>query len=189
MSITKQCNHSQKIKRSKKVMLRSEEIGKEGKSVFPLYNPQQFKLESMVTPVPKPQEVQKVEPVVRQPEATEQVADTAPVATPPKVDYATDLFNMLSMDGPNENGSETASADDNAWAGFQSAQEASTAEKTVPPKPVESSNKSNSGLEDLFKDTPIITPSVSEKPQKDVKNDIMSLFEKVSSAFCFLIRI
>lgn len=131
-----------------------------------------------VTPVPKPQEVQKVEPVVRQPEATKQAADTTPVATPPKVDYATDLFNMLSMDGPNENGSETASADDNAWAGFQSAQEASTAEKTVPPKPVESSNKSNSGLEDLFKDTPIITPSVSEKPQKDLKNDIMSLFEK-----------
>ena len=26
---------------------------------------------------------------------------------------------MLSMDGPSENGSEAASPDDNAWAGFQ----------------------------------------------------------------------
>ena len=76
-------------------------------------------LPGQVTPVPKPQEVQKVEPVVRQPEATKQAADTTPVATPPKVDNATDHFNMLSMDGPNENGSETASADDNAWACFQ----------------------------------------------------------------------
>lgn len=128
-----------------------------------------------VTPVPNPQ-VQK-EPVVQQPEATKQVADTTPVATPPKVDYATDLFNMLSLDGPNQNGSEAASADENAWAGFQSAQESSTAEKTAPAKPVESNNQPNSGLEDLFKDTPLVTPS-SEKPQKDLKNDIMSLFEK-----------
>ena len=56
---------------------------------------------------------------MQQPEASKPVADTTPVATPPKVDYATDLFNMLSLDGPNENGSEAASADDNAWAGFQ----------------------------------------------------------------------
>lgn len=42
----------------------------------------------------------------------------APIASPPKVDFATDLFNMLSMDGPSENGSDTCH-DDNAWAGFQ----------------------------------------------------------------------
>lgn len=39
--------------------------------------------------------------------------------SPPKVDYATDLFNMLSMDGPGENASGAASGDDNTWAGFQ----------------------------------------------------------------------
>ena len=45
---------------------------------------------------------------------------SAPVAAPPpKVDYATDLFSMLSMDGPSENGIESSSADDNSWAGFQ----------------------------------------------------------------------
>ena len=56
------------------------------------------------------------------PAATPSSAPVAspPAPTPPKVDYATDLFNMLSMDGSNENGSEAASADDNAdWAGFQ----------------------------------------------------------------------
>lgn len=46
-------------------------------------------------------------------------------------------------------------------------------------------NKSQTspGIEDLFNDAPSITPSsATAKPQKDVKNDIMSLFEKV----CFL---
>lgn len=38
--------------------------------------------------------------------------------SPPKVDYATDLFNMLSMDGSGENAT-IASGDDNTWAGFQ----------------------------------------------------------------------
>ena len=43
-----------------------------------------------------------------------------PAPTPPNVDYATDLFNMISMDGSNENGLEVAFADDNAdWASFQ----------------------------------------------------------------------
>ncbi|GMY31665.1 ADP-ribosylation factor GTPase-activating protein AGD5 [Fagus crenata] len=137
-----------------------------------------------VAPVPKPQHVEKIEPALADPqgEATKQALDAASVIAPPKVDYATDLFNMLSMDGPSdgpsENGLEAASPDDNAWAGFQSAEEASTAEKTGPTKPVESSPQSTSGIEDLFKDSPSVLPSVSEKPKKDVKNDIMSLFEK-----------
>lgn len=39
-------------------------------------------------------------------------------AVAPEVDYATDLFNMLSMDGSSENAAG-ASGDDDAWAGFQ----------------------------------------------------------------------
>ncbi|KAF3453609.1 hypothetical protein FNV43_RR04049 [Rhamnella rubrinervis] len=131
-----------------------------------------------VASVPRTQDVQKVEPVVPQAEVTKQATDTAPAAIPPKVDFATDLFNMLSMDGPNENGLEAAPADDNSWAGFQSAEEASTADNIAPPKPDESNTKSTSGIEDLFTDSPLLTPSVPQKPQKDVKNDIMSLFEK-----------
>lgn len=71
-----------------------------------------------VTPVPTTQDVQKVEPVMPQAPVAKKAAESAPATTPPKVDYATDLFNMLSMDGPNENGSETA-VEDNSWAGFQ----------------------------------------------------------------------
>ena len=74
-----------------------------------------------VTPVPKPQHVEKIESAaaVAQDEATKQALDAASVVSPPKVDFATDLFDMLSMDGPSENGLEVASPDDNAWAGFQ----------------------------------------------------------------------
>lgn len=123
--------------------------------------------------------IQKPEPAVVQVELIKPAVDATPAISPPKVDFATDLFNMLSMDAPSENDSDAASADDNAWAGFQSAEHASTAVKTTaPPKPVESKTQSTSGIEDLFKDSPSIT--VSEKPQKDLKNDIMSLFEKTN---------
>ncbi|XP_027341189.1 ADP-ribosylation factor GTPase-activating protein AGD5-like isoform X2 [Abrus precatorius] len=135
-----------------------------------------------VTPVTKPVHVEKVEPVAPQlqTETSKKATDTAQ-NTPPKVDYATDLFNMLSMDGPTENGSEASgtTAEDNHWAGFQSAAEVSTAEKTSPLKAVDSTPHSASGIEDLFKDSSCVTASLApEKPQKDVKNDIMSLFEK-----------
>ena len=61
------------------------------------------------------------------------------------------------------------------------AEQTSTAEKTTPAKPIEGNTQSTSVIEDLFKDSPSIMPSASDKPQKDVKNDIMSLFEKVVS--------
>lgn len=59
-------------------------------------------------------------------------------------------------------------------------------EKIEPKKADESKAKSSTGFEDLFKDSPSLSaPQVSEKPQKDVKNDIMSLFEKVHAATSF----
>ncbi|THG22957.1 hypothetical protein TEA_019574 [Camellia sinensis var. sinensis] len=133
-----------------------------------------------VIPPPKSQQIiQKSEPVVSYAESAKQAADSSPAVSPPKVDFATDLFDMLSMDGPSENGSEAASADDNAWAGFQSAAEGSTADKTVSTKPEDNNTQSTSGIEDLFIDSPSLAPStVLEKPKKDVKNDIMSLFDK-----------
>ncbi|GMI63684.1 NEVERSHED, ARF-GAP domain 5 [Hibiscus trionum] len=132
-----------------------------------------------VTPVQKP------EPVVVPAEATKSAVETAPIVTAPKVDYATDLFNMLSLDdGPSEDGSEATSTDD--WAGFQSAGAASTAEKPNPPKATESNTQSTTGIEDLFSDLPPLTANqVPEKPKKDVKNDIMSLFEKSNTVSPF----
>lgn len=55
-----------------------------------------------------------------------------------------------------------------------------TSERTEIPKADDIKPQSSSGIEDLFKDAPPIMPATSlEKPQKDVKNDIMSLFDKV----------
>ncbi|XP_022717030.1 probable ADP-ribosylation factor GTPase-activating protein AGD5 isoform X2 [Durio zibethinus] len=134
-----------------------------------------------VKPIKKPESVvQKTEPVVAPAEATKPAVVTASTVTPPKFDYATDLFNMLSMDdGPSENGSGAASSDDHNWAGFQSAGEASATDKTDPPKAAEKNTQTATRIEDLFNDSPPLTTNqVPEKPQQDVKNDIMSLFEK-----------
>ncbi|XAR67530.1 hypothetical protein NMG60_11002312 [Bertholletia excelsa] len=145
-----------------------------------------------VTSAPKSQQViQKAEPAVQSIEPTKAAADPSPVVSPPKVDYATDLFNMLSMDGPSENGSGEASADDNNWAGFQSAGEGLTADKNVAEKPDDNKSPTppSSGFEDLFKDSPSLAPSMaSDNPQKDVKHDIMSLFDKSNIASPFAIH-
>eukprot|EP00262_Sarcandra_glabra_P021668 TRINITY_DN927_c0_g1_i1.p1 TRINITY_DN927_c0_g1~~TRINITY_DN927_c0_g1_i1.p1 ORF type:complete len:468 (-),score=89.47 TRINITY_DN927_c0_g1_i1:299-1702(-) len=130
----------------------------------------------------------KREPILPQTDST-QTAHAASDIAPSKVDFATDLFNMLSMDGPSENGSETSSLDDHAWAGFQSAEARTTAEKVSLTSPVESKTQSMSGIEDLFKDSPSVTPpSVSEKSTKDVKTDILGLFEKSNMVSPFYIR-
>ncbi|GAU44354.1 hypothetical protein TSUD_371350 [Trifolium subterraneum] len=140
----------------------------------------------MVTPVAKHQHIEKVEPLVPQVQAeTSQTTGTSH-NPPPKVDFATDLFDMLSMDDPNEKGSDAIDAsadDDNNWA---AAAETSTAEKTDTRKSVENTPQPTSGIEDLFNNSSSVTPSSAlEKPQKDVKNDIMSLFEKNNIASPF----
>lgn len=56
-------------------------------------------------------QIQKTEPA----ESANQVHEIVP---PTKVDYATDLFNILSMDDSGETATG-ASGDDNNWAGFQ----------------------------------------------------------------------
>ncbi|KVH99082.1 Arf GTPase activating protein [Cynara cardunculus var. scolymus] len=103
------------------------------------------------------------EPVIRKAEA-ETTKEVAEAVSPPKVDVATDLFDMLSMeDGPAEN----------------AVGENSSSETTGPSEPVDNKAKSTSEIDDLFKDSPPISqPNASDKPQKDVKSDILSLFEK-----------
>lgn len=142
-----------------------------------------------VTPLPQPQQVvQKAESQEMPAETTKQAADVASAVSPPKVDFATDLFNMLSVDSPSENGSE-ASSNDDAWAGFQSAGEASSTEKAGSAKSTETITLAATGIEDLFKDSPSLANSQApQKPQKDVKNDIMSLFEKSNIVSPFFVH-
>ncbi|XP_077243285.1 ADP-ribosylation factor GTPase-activating protein AGD5-like [Tasmannia lanceolata] len=151
------------------------------------------KLSNQVSSDPKP------EPVLAQADSTQKVQATSGThadsthkaqATPdislPKVDFATDLFNMLSMEGPSESGLESSSIDDNAWAGFQSAEAIAATEKISSANPVESKTQSMSGIEDLFKDTTPVTHTPEHR--KDVKNDIMSLFEKSNMVSPFSIH-
>ncbi|XP_038998181.1 ADP-ribosylation factor GTPase-activating protein AGD5-like isoform X2 [Hibiscus syriacus] len=110
-------------------------------------------------------------------------ATTTPsTVIPPKFECATDLFNMISIDdAPSENasGSGAASTDDIDWAGFQSAGNTSATDKNDLPQAGEKNAQTATGIENLFDDSPPTTTNqVPEKPQKDVKNDIMSLFDK-----------
>lgn len=60
--------------------------------------------------------IQKAVPAMPSADMAKEVAETV---TPPKVDFATDLFDMLSMDdAPTVKVPEAASTDD-LWAGFQ----------------------------------------------------------------------
>lgn len=63
--------------------------------------------------------------------------------------------------------------------------EASSTEKAGSAKSTETITLAATGIEDLFKDSPSLANSQApQKPQKDVKNDIMSLFEKVLVEAC-----
>ncbi|KAL0824584.1 hypothetical protein Bca101_048261 [Brassica carinata] len=132
---------------------------------------------SLPVPPQGPAQVIKPQQKVESVETTKAAVNVAPASEPPKVDFATDLFDMLSMDEPTANPSEAAPADDN-WAGFQSAGNGQTVEKSVTAKPDEISSPPATGIEDLFNDTPTLV--AQQAPQKDVKGDIMSLFEKTN---------
>lgn len=76
------------------------------------------KQEASATPVVAQHKVQNSEPAVPKSKPAKQEASTTPVVAQRKVDYATDLFNLLSMDDSKENDSKT-SADEKSWASFQ----------------------------------------------------------------------
>ncbi|XP_023730382.2 ADP-ribosylation factor GTPase-activating protein AGD5 [Lactuca sativa] len=133
------------------------------------------------------------EPVIRKAESAgscgEVAKENAEVVSPPKVEVATDLFDMLSMhDCSGDNGSVATPTDD-MWAGFQSVGETSATGTRSSSEPADNNKaKSTSEIEDLFKDSSKSPMSQNNnnnnnnasplKPQKDVKNDILSLFEK-----------
>ncbi|KAI4388156.1 hypothetical protein MLD38_000512 [Melastoma candidum] len=129
-----------------------------------------------VSHVPRLQEVVKPETSAVPVEARKET--TSPVVSPPKVDFATDLFDLLSVDSSDSSLPKGAAAPADDWAGFQSAGAPSVTEKEqTTSKSTDVTTPSSSGVEDLFKDMSPIA-SDSQKPQKDVKGDIMSLFEK-----------
>ncbi|CAN4117723.1 unnamed protein product [Withania somnifera] len=130
---------------------------------------------------------------------TESAKRVAEVANPPKVDIATDLFDMLSMDSPNENGASAASSTHEKVSSdalphqtSQTSQEAA-AEKSGVAKSDHRKCQSASAIDDLFKDSSRLSSSVStsclsEKLLEDVKNDIMKLFDKSNMVSPFAIH-
>ncbi|GAA0181017.1 GTPase-activating protein [Lithospermum erythrorhizon] len=126
-----------------------------------------------VVPVTAPQQVSQAESVM----PAETAKPVRQVTPPQKKDYPADLMDMLSLDDSNEIATEAASADDNAWAGlqFKAVDDLSEAGKTSSGKP--SSNGIEETIGDLFNDSSSVLSSTGI-PQKDVKNDIMSLFDK-----------
>ncbi|KAE8693434.1 putative ADP-ribosylation factor GTPase-activating protein AGD15 [Hibiscus syriacus] len=89
----------------------------------------------------------------------------------------------------NASGSGAASTDDSDWTCFQSAVDASATNKNDPPKAGENNGQFATGVENLFNDSPpITTKQVQEKPQKDVKNDIMCLFEKSNTVQLYAVH-
>lgn len=192
-----------------------------------------YKMQIAVKTIPVPPKASNpvfsgstAEPVVvtadseQSPEAAPAIVDTSP-AEPPKVDYPTDLFDMLSMESTGENESNPSAANDNGWEAFQSAEATGVSEKSSKTDPLERRTQSLSGIEDLFTASSFLAPSTekttvtkeiskakpvgrkvrasssiedlfevsssvmsapTEKPQTNVKTDIMSLFEKPNTA-------
>jgi hypothetical protein len=72
------------------------------------------------------------------------------------------------------------------YQNYSAAQPVPSSEEKDSAKPAESMTQSTPGIEDLFKDSPVVSlssaPAVS---QVNAKNDIMSLFEKVCTGTPF----
>ncbi|KAJ6925746.1 ADP-ribosylation factor GTPase-activating protein AGD5-like isoform X1 [Populus alba x Populus x berolinensis] len=119
--------------------------------------------------------VQKSEPAAPKAELAKKEESATKVVTLPKVDYATELFNLLCMDDSRESDSTTP-AHDNGWASFQTADAKSTPERSSSSNFIESMTQPN-----------LTSPSL-EKPLKAVNNDIMNLFNKSSMVSPFSVH-
>jgi stromal membrane-associated protein len=120
--------------------------------------------ESIIS-APKPQQV------IQKPEAAN--SSNLTVVPPPKVDFATNLFDMLSVDAPAENSSAADSSDDSTWASFQSAE----GEPKGAVNPVDNKTVTKSGFEDLFKDPSPVTEKTGSAEPLDNKTQPNSGFE------------
>uniref|UniRef100_A0A804J9L6 Arf-GAP domain-containing protein n=1 Tax=Musa acuminata subsp. malaccensis TaxID=214687 RepID=A0A804J9L6_MUSAM len=91
----------------------------------------------------------------------------ATTTMPSKVDHTVDLLNMLSVDSPSENGSDSSFVDDNAWVKFESAELTTASEMNDTAKFVKSKNETTVGVKDLFNgSTSLLQPSTQKKLQR-----------------------
>ncbi|XP_021295133.1 probable ADP-ribosylation factor GTPase-activating protein AGD5 isoform X5 [Herrania umbratica] len=120
-------------------------------------------------------------PSVSNAESIKQDVKTTSSAAAPKTDYATELFNLLSMGDSRENGSKT-SAHHNFWAGLSSAEAKSSRVASDSSIVSQTKVQHKNGIEDLFRDSATVKQTFPEKPQEDAKPDIQYSSSMVSSS-------
>ncbi|KAJ6728655.1 ADP-RIBOSYLATION FACTOR GTPASE-ACTIVATING PROTEIN AGD5-RELATED [Salix koriyanagi] len=138
--------------------------------------PMPVKASQLVAPDTKPKEpVQKSEPAAPKADLEKKKESATKVVTPPKVDYATELFNLLCMDD-SSGGNSTAPARDIGWTGLKSAEAKSTPERSGTSNFIQSTTQPN------------LTSPPLEKPLQDSNNDLMNLSNKSSMVSPFSIH-
>ncbi|GLT33488.1 hypothetical protein SLA2020_080740 [Shorea laevis] len=108
---------------------------------------------------------------------SQQEVNITPAVAPSKVDYATELFNLLSMDNFGDDTLKTPSHDNSSIV-MQSVSPKSWVEEGDPSNSSKSNLQTKNSIEDLCNDSAKVKQSLAEKPQEDVKNDVMNLFNK-----------
>lgn len=147
-------------------------------------NPIPPKVSEQVTLDPKPKELHKEsEHEASKNEFGKKESNSIPVVSASEVDYATDLFNLLSTNNSRENDSKILvsddnAADDNTRMEIQSYEATTKEEVSVAPKGIET--MIHSDFEDLFQGLQWVTQPISQEPPKEVKNEITNHFEKPS---------
>ncbi|XP_012091515.1 ADP-ribosylation factor GTPase-activating protein AGD5 isoform X2 [Jatropha curcas] len=142
----------------------SQQVTNDTKPQEPVQNSDQPKKEQ-VTHDTK-QAASKAELVKKEEKATS-------VATPAKVDYVTELFNLLCTDDSSGNFSMKPTG------GLQSARAESTSGRSNSSNVFESKIQPKYEAENMFRDPPLVASSL-ERPQRDTHNDVTNLFEKSS---------
>ncbi|KAK8968634.1 putative ADP-ribosylation factor GTPase-activating protein AGD5 [Platanthera guangdongensis] len=118
-------NSSGSMEEVNKVPVQSVKMNIAAASKTSAQESRQVSTESNAEPVlPKADTPQAVETALRGVDIASTHVKAQPVppaepTLPPKVDYATDLFNLLSMDSSITNESDSSPTEDNSWAGFQ----------------------------------------------------------------------
>ncbi|KAG0503679.1 hypothetical protein HPP92_003751 [Vanilla planifolia] len=148
----------------------------------------------------------KAEPVIVQDDTQKcAIAIAASASLPSKVEHATDLFDMLSLEEPSSTMQKASCVEDTEWANFQYASETSNKDPNGEVAEEESSHVNKdvttvasetdskpepaAAFEDLFNVSPSTTElSDIKKPKENIKDDIMSLFDKSKMASPYAIH-
>ncbi|KAB2082059.1 hypothetical protein ES319_A05G172800v1 [Gossypium barbadense] len=115
-------------------------------------------------------------PSVSNVESIKQDVNTTASVALAKVDYATELFNLLFMEDSRENHSDI-SAHENSWTGFSSAEAKSLRDGSDSSNLSQTKVQPKNESDDLFRDSTSVKQTFSETAEDDAKT--MKLFEKL----------